>query len=78
MLYAFFWVIPRRLDFICRHMKFRRRGITQNKAYNMDKVSWTECVKNKEVLHTFKQEVNILYRIKEKKKEGQPDWSFLG
>jgi hypothetical protein len=27
MLYAFFWVIPRRL-------KFRRRGITQKKAYN--------------------------------------------
>jgi len=28
MLYALFWVIPRRL-------KCRRRGITQKKAYNM-------------------------------------------
>jgi hypothetical protein len=64
MLYAYFWVIPRRLNFICRlfgtlclihlhrrvgsylpmkmeqsipkrqHIKFRRRGITQKKAYN--------------------------------------------
>ena len=64
-LYAFFWVIPRRLNFICgrfgtlcsifmgryahlpayevgtdsvpkrRHIKFRRRGITQKKAYNI-------------------------------------------
>jgi len=65
-LYAFFWVIPLRLNFICRrfgthclfpfhrrigmdtyapikmghsvpkrrHIKFRRRGITQKKAYN--------------------------------------------
>ena len=75
MLYAFFWVIPRRLNFICRrfgtlclfhrhrrvgmknnwgwecwgiytgkglarnrwYMKFRRRGITQKKAYNKHK-----------------------------------------
>jgi hypothetical protein len=64
MLYAFFWVIPRRLNFICRrfgtlclfhlhrqvgtyppvkmeqsvpkrrHIKFRRLGITQKKAYH--------------------------------------------
>jgi len=63
LLYAFFWVIPRRLNFIYRrfgtlrlfhlhgqagmtvklkqsvpkrrHIKFRRRGITQKKAYNI-------------------------------------------
>jgi hypothetical protein len=62
MLYDFFWVIPRRLNFICRrfetlylfhlhrhlayedgtnsvpkrrHIKFRRRGITQKKSYNI-------------------------------------------
>jgi len=64
MLYVFFWVIPRRLNFICRrfgtlclfhlhrqvgvelhlpeqsvpkrrHTKFRRRGITQKKTYNL-------------------------------------------
>jgi hypothetical protein len=60
MLYAFFWVIPRGLKFICQsfgklclfhlhrrpmkmgqcvpkcwHIKFRRRGITQKKAYNI-------------------------------------------
>ena len=67
MLYAFFWVIPRRLNFICRrfgipwlfhlhrqvgvkmeqsvpkrrHIKFRRRGVTQNKAYDKSKcVLW--------------------------------------
>jgi len=64
MSYAFFWVIPQRLNFICRrfgtlcllhlhrragsyptmkmeqnvpkrrHVKFRRRGITQNKVYD--------------------------------------------
>jgi hypothetical protein len=36
MLYAFFWVIPRRLKFIRRRFgtDFRRRGITQKKAYN--------------------------------------------
>ena len=58
MLYAFFWVIPRRQNFECRrfgtlcsifiggqsipkrrHIKFRRRGITQKKAYNKDKLS---------------------------------------
>jgi len=63
LLYDFFWVIPRRLNFICRrfgtlylfhlhrpirlwgwnrqsvpkrrHIKFRRRGITQKKSYNI-------------------------------------------
>ena len=67
VLYAFFWVIPRRLNFICQrlgticlfrlhrrmwrwnrqivpkrwHIKFRRRGITQKKAYNTAKV-WNQ------------------------------------
>jgi len=61
MLYDFFWVIPQRLNFICRcygtlclshlhrqvpmkmgqsvpkcrHIKFRCRGITQKKSYNI-------------------------------------------
>jgi len=58
LLYAFFWVITRRLNFLCRrfgtlfhlhrrpmkneqsapkrrHIKFRRLGITQEKAYNI-------------------------------------------
>jgi hypothetical protein len=30
-VYAFFWVITRRLNFIC-YIKFRRRGITQKKS----------------------------------------------
>ena len=33
MLYAFFWVIP-------RHLNFRRRGITQKKAYNSQTLSY--------------------------------------
>jgi hypothetical protein len=66
LLYVLFWVIPRRLNFICRrfgticlfhlhrqvgtylpmkmeqsvpkrrHIKFRRRGITQKKTYNIE------------------------------------------
>ena len=73
MLYAFFWVIPRRLNFICRrfgtlclfrlhrqvgaclpmkmeqsvpkrrHINFRRRGITQKKAYNFLSVRKQIC-----------------------------------
>ena len=85
ILYAFFWVIPRRLNFICRrfgtfclfhlhrrigvewlclrslstpirlwswnrksvpkrrHIKFRRRGITQKKAYNRKKIVEILC-----------------------------------
>jgi len=63
MLFSFLWVIPRRLNFICRrfgtlfhlhrqvgvkmehcvpkrrHIKFRRRGNTQKKAYNMYAIS---------------------------------------
>jgi hypothetical protein len=46
MFYVFFWVIPRRQNFICRrfgtlsvpkrrHINFRRRGITQKKTYNI-------------------------------------------
>jgi hypothetical protein len=60
LLYYFFWVIPRHLNFMCRcfgtlclfhlyrswrwyrmsvpkrrHIKFRRRGITQKKEYNI-------------------------------------------
>jgi hypothetical protein len=65
MLYVFFWIIPRRLNFTCQrfgtlclfllcrrvgtypptkkedsvpkrwHVKFRRRGITQNKSHNL-------------------------------------------
>jgi hypothetical protein len=31
ILYSFFWVIPRRLNFIGLHIKFRR----QKKAYNI-------------------------------------------
>jgi hypothetical protein len=39
MLYALFWVIPRRLNFIC-HIKFRRPEITQKKAYKI----YTVCI----------------------------------
>jgi len=69
LLYAFFWVIPQHLNFICqrfgtlclfhrhrqvgtylptkmgqsvpkrRHIKFRRWGITQKKAYNIQNIA---------------------------------------
>jgi len=39
MLYSFFWVIPRRLNFTSRnvgkYVKFGRRGINQKKEYNI-------------------------------------------
>jgi hypothetical protein len=68
-MHAFIWVIPRRLNFICRrfgtlclfhlhrqvgtylsmkmeqsvpkcrHIKFRRRGITQKKPFNIQKTA---------------------------------------
>ena len=67
MLCVFFWVIPRRLNFICRrlftylpmkmeksvpkrrHIKFRRRGVTQKKTYIIIIIiiylswSWANC-----------------------------------
>jgi len=30
-------------------------------------ISWTECVRNEEVLHTVKEDRNILLRIKKRK-----------
>jgi len=62
LLYSFLWVIPRRLNFMCRrfgqlcsigrvnvptgwHIKFRRRGITQKKQYNIRNTAkvWYVC-----------------------------------
>jgi len=63
MLYNIFWVIPRCLNFICqrfgtlsvlkhRHIKFRRRGTTQEKAHNSKNLfmSYTEKIKQEIVL----------------------------
>jgi len=33
----------------------------------MEKISWTDCVENEEVLHRVKEERNILYIIKRRK-----------
>jgi hypothetical protein len=33
----------------------------------MDKISWTNCVRNEEVLHRVKEERNIMHRIKIRK-----------
>jgi hypothetical protein len=33
----------------------------------MEKISWTDLVRNEEVLHRFKEERNILYTIKRRK-----------
>jgi len=33
----------------------------------MEKISWTDCVKNKEVLHRVKDKRNIVGRIKRRK-----------
>ena len=30
----------------------------------MEKISWTNCVKNEEILHGFKEERNIVHTIK--------------
>ena len=51
MLYVFFWVIPRRLNFICWHIKFRRQGrspaeiVGSNPTGGMDIcLLWVSCV----------------------------------
>ena len=56
LLYVFFWVVPRRLNFICRRfgilpMKMeqsvpKRRGITQKKAYNIQNTAkvWNQQI----------------------------------
>ena len=80
-LYAFFWVIPRHLNFICRrfgtlcqfhlhrqigvewrwnrhsvpkrrHIKFRRRGITQKKKYNIQNTAKVWNKKSSILLNT--------------------------
>jgi hypothetical protein len=33
----------------------------------MEKISWTDCVRNEEVLHRFKEDRNILHTIKRRK-----------
>ena len=33
----------------------------------MEKMSWTNCVRNEEVLHRVKEEMNILQTIKERR-----------
>ena len=79
MLYAFFWVIPRRLEFNAdvsehsclfhlhrqvwrwnrqsvpkrRHINSRRRGIIQNKAYNIMQFSSHLCLSSFSVRHTI-------------------------
>jgi hypothetical protein len=40
----------------------------------MEKNSWTDRVRNEEVLHRVKEERNILHTIK---KKGKLDWSHL-
>ena len=62
LLYSFFWVNPWHLNFMCRrlfplrmeptkcskhqHIKFRRRGFTQKKEYNIQNTAevWNQCV----------------------------------
>jgi len=41
----------------------------------MEKISWTDGVRNEEVLLRVKEERNILHTVKEK--EGSLDWSHL-
>jgi hypothetical protein len=33
----------------------------------MEKISWTDCVRNEEVLHSVKEERNIIHTIKRRK-----------
>ena len=41
----------------------------------MEKISWTNRVRNEEVLYRDKKKKNILHTVK--KKEGYLDWSYL-
>jgi hypothetical protein len=90
MLYAFFWAIPRRLNFICRrfwtpclfylhtypptkmggsvpkrrHVKFRRRWITQKKAYNIQNTMkvWNQEFLRQEYRFIRNSEINIRHK----------------
>jgi hypothetical protein len=33
----------------------------------MEKINWTDCVRNEEILHRVKEERNILHKIKRRK-----------
>jgi hypothetical protein len=39
----------------------------------MEKISWSDCVRNEEVLQRVKEERNILHTMKRRK----PNWSHL-
>jgi len=36
-------------------------------SWRMEKISWTNCVKNEEVLHRVKEDKNVLHAIKQRK-----------
>jgi hypothetical protein len=38
----------------------------------MEKISWTDCVRNEDVLHTAKEQRNILQTVK--KEKGKLSW----
>jgi hypothetical protein len=44
----------------------------------MEKISWTDGLRNEEVLHRVKDERNIVHKLHTiKKKKDQLDWSHL-
>ena len=72
MLYPFFWVIPRRLNFMCRrfgkelmgcsrrrHIKFRRQEITQKLEYKPCLIFWMFNSRPISILAT--NEASLLY-----------------
>jgi hypothetical protein len=78
LLYVFFWVIPRRLNFICtylpmkmeqsvpkrRHIKFRRRGITQKKKHTTYRIWRKFEIKNKNIFFpSNSMQISRLYYI---------------
>jgi hypothetical protein len=63
MLYDFFWIIPRRLKFICQNIKFRSRGITQKKSYNIIRLSCNLNRSCTERFNTASQESQLRHSL---------------
>jgi len=73
MLYAFFWVIPRRRQSVPkrRNMKLRRRGITQKNACNINSQIFQNPRSQLQILG-FRMVTSSVFRNKD-----PPVWSYL-
>jgi hypothetical protein len=51
----------------CDREALKTEEVKSHPWRRMEKISWTDCVRNEEVLHRVKEERNILHTIKRRK-----------